>query len=195
MGDLGSYTQTRGHNTVMDSRVGLDFNKRMGVHTIYVSAGATAQQSSSSSTTVTTHGIPNDNLNQLGLANGYNATDIKPQEGMSQTRSLSLYGSASYNYRERYVPEATVNASGSSQFGSNNRIAPFFAYGAGWNIDKERFFQGSGFVQQLRLRVTYGVTGNQNFAAFSASPSINTMSRATTGCNWVITCRAMPTLT
>jgi hypothetical protein len=142
----------------------------MGDHTIYVSVGGTAQSTSSSSTTITVNGIPNDKLDQLGMANGYNGLDIKPNEGMSSTRSLSMYGSASYNYRERYTAEATVNASGSSQFGSNNRIAPFFAYGAGWNIDKESWFQGNGVFQQLRLRASYGVTGNQNFAAFLGQP-------------------------
>jgi len=170
VGDLGSYTQVRGRNAVMDSRIGLDYNKRFGDHTIFVSVGGDAQSTSSSSTTVTTNGIPNDYLDEMGMANGYNLADIKPSEGISQTRSLSLYGSASYNYRERYTAEVTVNASGSSQFGSNNRIAPFFAYGAGWNIDKERFFQGNGIFQQLRLRVSYGVTGNQNFAAFLGQP-------------------------
>jgi hypothetical protein len=71
----------------------------------------------------------------------------------------------SYNYRERYTGEITLNASGSSQFGSNNRLAPFYAYGAGWNIDKEGFFKKNKYVQQLRIRASYGITGNQNFAA------------------------------
>jgi TonB-linked SusC/RagA family outer membrane protein len=170
IGDLGSYTQIRGRNTVMDSRIGLDYNKRFGDHTLFVSVGGTAQSTSSSSTSVTANGIPNDNLSQLGMANGYNAADIKPAEGMNRTRSLSMYASASYTYTERYTAEVTGNASGSSQFGSNNRIAPFFAYGMGWNIDKERFFPTCGWVQQLRLRVSYGVTGNQNFAAFFGQP-------------------------
>jgi TonB-linked SusC/RagA family outer membrane protein len=169
-GDLGSYMQIRGRNTVFDSRVSLDFNKRWGYHTLFVNMGATAQSTGSNSTTVTVNGIPNDALDQLGMANGYNSADIKPMEGTSRTRSLSMYASTSYNYRERYTAEVTINASGSSQFGADNRIAPFFAYGTGWNIDKESFFHANKWMQTLRLRVSYGVTGNQNFAAFFGQP-------------------------
>jgi hypothetical protein len=79
----------------------------------------------------------------------------------------------SYNYSNRYTVEITGNASGSSQFGSNNRFAPFWAGGLAWNIDKEKFFVKNAIIQQLRVRATTGVTGNQNFAAFLGQPIYN----------------------
>lgn len=167
--ELGSYTQTRGRNSVTDGRMSLDFNKRRNGHAIFVSAGVSAQQTTSSSTTINVSGIPNDFLGELGLANGY-GTSIKPQTAYNATRSISTYISTSYSYQEKYMAEVTANASGSSQFGSNNRLAPFWAAGAGWNIDREKWFQKNPVVQQLRIRATYGITGNQNFAAFLSSP-------------------------
>jgi len=167
--DLGTYTQTRGKNNVIDGKIAVDYNKRFGKSTIMTSVGFSAQETNSNSTTIRVSGIPNDYLDQLGLANGY-GTSTKPGSSTFTTRSISSYASASYNYADRYTAEITANASGSSQFGSNNRLAPFWAGGVAWNVDKEKFFVKNPVIQQLKLRLTTGVTGNQNFAAYLAQP-------------------------
>jgi len=168
--DYGSYSQSRGKNTAIDGRLSLSYNKRMGLHTIMSSLGLTAQATNSSSTTIQVSGIPNDYLNELGMANGY-GTALKPSATKSITRSLSSYANVSYNYAGRYTAEITANASGSSQFGSNNRLAPFWSGGVSWNVDKEKFFNKNAIIQSLTLRATTGITGNQNFAAAMAQPT------------------------
>ncbi len=172
VGYLGSYSQTRANNQLVDAKASLDYNRKFDKHLLFVSLGGSMQQTTSSSSTVSVAGIPNDYLSEIGLANGY-PPGAKINSTYLSTRSLSTYGSVSYSYNERYTVEATGNASGSSQFGANNRFAPFWAYGAGWNVDKEKFFTKNDIIQQLRLRVTYGITGNQNFAAFIAQPIYN----------------------
>ena len=167
--DLGSYTQTRGKNTVMDGRLSLDHTKRIGSHTILSSVGLQAQETNSSSTTIRTSGIPIDYLDQFGMANGY-GTITKPNSIKNTTRSLSTYASVSYNYADKYTAELTVNASGSSQFGSNNRLAPFWGGGVAWNVDKEKFFVKNPIIQKLRVRLTTGIVGNQNFSAHMSQP-------------------------
>ncbi|HET9276870.1 MAG TPA: TonB-dependent receptor, partial [Flavitalea sp.] len=167
--DLGSYARTRGKNNVVDGRLTLDFNKKFGAHMLYTSVGVQAQATNSSSTTVRVSGLPNDYLDQLGMAHGY-GNILKPNSAKNATRTLSSFASVSYNYLQRYTAEVTANASGSSQFGSNNRFAPFWAAGLGWNIDKEKFFVKNPVIQQLRVRATTGITGNQNFAAFLGQP-------------------------
>jgi TonB-linked SusC/RagA family outer membrane protein len=167
--DLGSYTQTRGRNNVTDGRWGLDYNKRLGAHSFIASAGFQAQATRSNSTVIATTGIPNDNLAELGLANGY-GQNTKPVSSKNITHTVSSYVSVSYNYLSRYTVELTANTSGSSQFGSNNRLAPFWAGGVSWNIDREPFFPKNSFIQQLKVRATTGITGNQNFAAYLGQP-------------------------
>jgi TonB-linked SusC/RagA family outer membrane protein len=167
--DYGSYTQSRGKNTAMDGKLNFDYNKKFGNHTILAAFGISGQATESNSTTIQVTGLPNDYLNQLGMANGYGSS-LKPGSTSSITRSLSSFASISYNYSDRYTAEVTANASGSSQFGSNNRLAPFWAGGVAWNVDKERFFKKNSVIQQLRLRLTTGITGNQNFAAFMSQP-------------------------
>ncbi|TMI96401.1 MAG: SusC/RagA family TonB-linked outer membrane protein [Bacteroidetes bacterium] len=167
--DLGSYSQTQGKNTAIDGKLSFDYNKKFGAHTIMAAFGVSGQATESNSTTIQVTGLPNDYLNQLGMANGYGSS-IKPGSTSNVTRSLSSYASISYNYADRYTAEITANASGSSQFGSNNRLAPFWAGGVAWNVDKERFFKKNSIIQQLRLRMTTGITGNQNFAAHMSQP-------------------------
>ena len=167
--ELGSYSRSRGKNKVIDGRLSFDYNKKFGVHTVLVAVGAQAQATNSNSTTIRVSGMPNDYLDQLGFANGY-GTILKPGALTNATRSLSSYANVSYNYLEKYTAEITANASGSSQFGTNNRFAPFWAGGLAWNVHKEGFFKKNGIIQQLRVRLTSGITGNQNFAAFLGAP-------------------------
>jgi TonB-linked SusC/RagA family outer membrane protein len=167
--ELGSYGRTRGNNKVIDGKLNLDYNKKIGAHTILASVGVQAQSTSSNSTNIRVSGLPNDYLDELGMANGY-GTILKPGSSKFATHTISSYASVSYNYSERYTAEVTANASGSSQFGSNNRFAPFWAGGVAWNIDKEKFFKKNSIIQSLRARLTTGITGNQNFAAFLGQP-------------------------
>jgi TonB-linked SusC/RagA family outer membrane protein len=169
--NMGSYTQVRGRNNVADGRWGLDFNKKIGNHSFLASAGFQAQATSSHSTTIIATGIPTENLAQLGFANGY-GDNTKPATTRSVTHTVSSYVSVSYNYLSRYTVELTGNASGSSQFGANNRVAPFWAGGVSWNIDREPFFPRNSIIQSLKVRTTTGITGNQNFAAYLGQPML-----------------------
>ncbi|MBO9204705.1 MULTISPECIES: SusC/RagA family TonB-linked outer membrane protein [Niastella] len=162
--DLGSYSQTRGSNNVVDGRWNMDYNKKIGDHSFIASAGVTLQSTNTSATTVKVTGIPYDNMTELGFANGYGQA-TRPGSNKATTRTLSSYLSVSYNYLNRYTLEVTGNASGSSQFGSNNRLAPFWAVGGSWAVDREPFFPKNPVIQQLKVRATTGIAGNQNFAA------------------------------
>lgn len=167
--DYGLYRQTRGHNRMAEGRISIDYTQKTASHLLLISAGASLQQTGSEATTIQVSGIPNNYLGQTGLANGY-GNNVKPFSGISETRGFSCYTSTSYTYHEQYTLEGTLNASGSSQFGANNHVAPFGAIGAGWNMGKMPWLQKARFVDKLRLQATYGITGNQNFAAYLAQP-------------------------
>ncbi len=79
----------------------------------------------------------------------------------------SFFGQFRFNVNEKYLLTATVRADGSSKFGSNNRYGVFPSFAAAWNISNEDFMASSSF-DQLKLRVGWGQTGNQEFPAGSA---------------------------
>ncbi|MBL7875332.1 MAG: TonB-dependent receptor [Cyclobacteriaceae bacterium] len=78
---------------------------------------------------------------------------------------LSFFGEARYDYDDRILVTASLRSDGSSNFGKNNRFGYFPALSAAWRISQEKFFK-SGFVDDLKLRGSIGLTGNERIGAF-----------------------------
>ena len=76
-------------------------------------------------------------------------------------RNLSYFGRADYDYDGRYLVSATLRRDGSFAFGQNNKFANFFSGSLGWVVSNEQFFN-LDFINYLKLRGSYGVTGNEN---------------------------------
>lgn len=81
---------------------------------------------------------------------------------------ISFYGRVNYNYNGKYMLSATVRRDGSSKFGANNRWATFPSLSAAWRISEEAFLQDNGVLNDLKLRVGYGVSGNQNIDPYKS---------------------------
>jgi iron complex outermembrane receptor protein len=73
----------------------------------------------------------------------------------------SFFGRAVYDFNKRFFVTATLRRDGSSKFGNNNEWGWFPSGSVGWNLMQERFFSESDLLSQLKVRVGYGVTGNQ----------------------------------
>ncbi|HMJ67889.1 MAG TPA: TonB-dependent receptor [Cyclobacteriaceae bacterium] len=78
----------------------------------------------------------------------------------------SFFGTADYDYDDRYLASFSMRADGSSNFGANNRFGYFPALSAGWRISSEEFFD-SKLVNDLKVRASYGYTGNERIGAFT----------------------------
>ncbi len=74
----------------------------------------------------------------------------------------SYLGTVSYNFNNRYVLNGTYRREGNSRFAADNRWGDFWSVGAAWNLHREVFLDGSDFVNNLKLRASYGKTGNAN---------------------------------
>ena len=74
---------------------------------------------------------------------------------------VSFFGKANYNFADRYLASVTVRYDGSSRFGRNNRYGLFPSVSLGWRIDKERFMENVDWLENLKLRASWGQTGNQ----------------------------------
>ena len=79
---------------------------------------------------------------------------------------LSYFGRADYSYDNRYMASATVRYDGSSRFGENNRFGFFPAFSLGWRISQEAFMDNADFVSDLKLRASWGQTGNQSYDGY-----------------------------
>jgi TonB-linked SusC/RagA family outer membrane protein len=115
------------------------------------------------------------------LAEGYAATNIiffgmgstyetggKPQSNESHSRRLGAIANVNYTYDRRYFADFSGKLEGSSRFGKNSRTAPFWSVGVGWNVHNESFLTGKEWLKSMRLRLSYGISGSQNFNPYQA---------------------------
>jgi TonB-linked SusC/RagA family outer membrane protein len=99
--------------------------------------------------------------NNLGAGYNYRLNDVYSYKGKSNL--VSFYARANYGYDGKYLLTATVRRDGSSRFGENNKWGTFPSASAAWRISNEEFMESSkGWLDNLKLRVGYGVTGNQD---------------------------------
>ncbi|MFR1240324.1 MAG: hypothetical protein ACLSDJ_04020 [Butyricimonas faecihominis] len=76
-----------------------------------------------------------------------------------------------YSYKDIYLLDASIRVDGSSAFGADKRYAPFWSTGVGINLHKFDFIQNLGFINQLKIRGSFGQTGKVNFPAYAARTS------------------------
>jgi len=75
----------------------------------------------------------------------------------------SYFARATVNYQDKYILTATFRSDGSSKFGANNKYAYFPSVALAWNVNNENFMKNNTLFSNLKLRVGYGTTGNQEY--------------------------------
>ncbi len=137
----------------------LDYTKASGRHEFGGLAGITIQERQTENSTVTGVGYTNDLLRNL-----QGATSISDFEEIDIVRrKVGYFFRVNYAYDNRYLLNATFRRDGSSVFGLDSKWGNFPAVSAGWNVHNESFASGSDILSLLKLRVSYGLTGNENF--------------------------------
>jgi iron complex outermembrane receptor protein len=98
--------------------------------------------------------------NNLGAGQDFRANDVSSFKG--QSKLISFFGRANYNYLNKYLVTASIRRDGSSRFGANNKWGLFPSASVAWKISEESFMKStSEWLENLKLRIGYGVTGNQ----------------------------------
>ncbi|WP_257666361.1 SusC/RagA family TonB-linked outer membrane protein [Parapedobacter tibetensis] len=162
--EKGSYTSGNIDELFWDGNVRLNYIKQIDDHNINFVAGANIRTERMDERSFIAIGFPNDRFSSVGFARGY-AEDASPRSTLDESRLFGVFASTNYAFRNRYLLDATIRTDGSSKFGSNNRTAPFWSFGLGWNVHQEPWFQ-SNVVSLLRLRFTTGLTGSVQFSPY-----------------------------
>jgi len=123
----------------------------------------------------TTTNFPVDNVgyNNLALSNytsvnGY-VVNFGDSKAYQKTRLIAYFARLNYNYKDKYLLQGSIRRDGGSMFGANNQWGYFPSVGGAWRIDKESFMQNQEFFSDLKLRGSWGVTGNSSgFNAYTA---------------------------
>ena len=157
-------TQSKGFTYKVDLTASYN-NVFRGRHLVSLNARMTVEESQYNSYGALVTGFPNDKMDNVLFGKKY---DEKMSGSESTNRAVGWVGSFNYSYDNRYSVDFNIRADGSSQFGSDNRFAPFWSAGVKWNIREEKFMQRAEFLSDLILRASYGTTGTQGFAPYQA---------------------------
>lgn len=143
----------------------LTFNKTFNkVHAVNLLAGFTLQKTTVSSFGTNANQLPNEALGLAGLDEG---TPTKITSSSSLFTLASFLGRANYSYRSKYLMTASLRADGSSKFSKENKWSYFQSGALAWRIDEENFMKSLTFISEAKIRVSYGMTGNNRVSDFA----------------------------
>ena len=165
--ERGYLSMTDGASFSYDGNVTLNYNTLVNEkHIIYAGVGLEVTQNDNNSHGFIMTGFPDDRYSDPAFAIQYKK-ETKPSSSESKSRAIGFFANGNYSYDDRYFADVSVRSDGSSKFGADKKYAPFWSAGAGWNVHNEKFFKHTK-ISMLKLRYSYGVTGNQEFSAYQA---------------------------
>jgi TonB-dependent starch-binding outer membrane protein SusC len=159
---LGTLQTSRTQYTQLTTSNTLSYNKQAGAHSISVVAGQEATKYSDVEYSIYSPDI------DPSIPFPNSATSLNDDADYYETgyTMLSYFGVANYNFKNKYYLQASLRTDGSSRFGSKNRWGTFWSVGASWNVNKESFMQNVTFIDMLKLRGSYGLSGNFNIGNY-----------------------------
>ena len=138
----------------------LSYDKQVDNHSFNILGGATFQKRQVENSVVEGTGYANDLLKNL-----QGATQITEFEEINYEKNkIGYFTSLNYAFDDKYLLNASFRRDASSVFGVDSKWGNFPAVSAGWNVHRENIFGSSGLVSRLKLRASYGFTGNENFS-------------------------------
>ena len=108
--------------------------------------------------------------NQTGGFNNLSSATIAtlPKNNIAQDNLMSYLGRVAYGYNNKYLLTASIRADGSSKFGKENKWAYFPSVALGWTLSEESIIKNMNIFDNLKLRASYGITGNNQIPAYSS---------------------------
>ena len=152
-----------------------NYTGTFGKHNVKGMAGYSYQYSQYEGLNNENKDFPNDGLTYNNMGTGeYAKEEGKVLMGSykNDCKLIAFFGRVSYDFDGKYMLTASLRHEGSSKFGVDNKWGNFPAVSAGWRISQESFMKDIKWINDLKLRADYGVTGNQDFGSYN---SLNTM--------------------
>ena len=146
----------------------LNYNRSFGQHNLSALLGFSARKTAVRPTELTATNFPNDLVQTL------NAGQVSAGGSDIQEWSLLSYlGRVQYDYAGKYLLSGAIRADASSRFGAANRWGYFPSVSAGWNLSQEAFLKNTSWVSDLKIRASYGLTGNFQIPNYGSVSLLN----------------------
>lgn len=144
----------------------ITYEREFGGHNFKILGGTSLENAANKSLSGSRNTFPNNNLYELAAGSSATANN---GSSLSEWALLSFFGRVNYDYMSRYLFEANLRYDGSSRFAEGHRWGLFPSVSAGWRITEESFWKESSLsntINNLKLRLSYGVLGNQNIGVY-----------------------------
>ncbi len=155
----------------------LNYNKSIGHHEIAGLLGVTFQKTNNNGNDIVGTGFPDEKMLSFNLASQIllDSPSLPGTTSFYYSESLmSVLGRVNYVYKGKYLASASFRADGSSKFSKGHKWGTFPAGSLGWRISEEDFLKDSKWLSNLKVRASFGLTGNNNIPQYSYMNSVNT---------------------
>ena len=102
---------------------------------------------------------------RINILGGWNE-EVDRRNGWDDVALLSFFGKAYYSYKDKYLAEVGIRRDGSSLFGDGHKWGNFPSVAVGWNVNREPWMQNARFIDNFKIRASYGMLGNNNVALY-----------------------------
>jgi TonB-dependent starch-binding outer membrane protein SusC len=146
----------------------LTYVKEFGNHSINAVAGVSHESQSYESFSLAKSGFEIQSINVDNIGSGTEFQANQTQSYYAQSNLRSVLGRLNYTYANRYLFTLTGRMDGSSRFAEGNKYAFFPSAAVAWRISQEPFFEGVNSINDLKLHLSYGVSGNQGIDSYAS---------------------------
>ncbi|WP_339647664.1 SusC/RagA family TonB-linked outer membrane protein [uncultured Salegentibacter sp.] len=160
----------------------LTFDKKINDHSLNILAGYEFNHRDYYMSIAGRRGYDSDELHSLHAGRDIVIAD----DDANQTNLISYLGRVNYSLLNRYILSASIRRDGSSRFGPENKWGDFWSVSGAWRVTDEDFLRSSSIMSNLKLKASYGVTGNDNFEDYIWMSRMN-LARAALGENLLTT--------
>jgi len=167
----GNASKTNSETTFWQNENYLTYNRDFGDHDVTFMVGASWQKQTYESSDFSVYGFSSDYMQDYNInaAVKYN----HPTSDYYDWTMNSYFGRGSYTYKGKYSFTATSRIDGSSRFGKNNKFGFFPSGGISWLVSKENFMSNIKSINLLKLRTSYGISGNTEIGVYKSQATIN----------------------
>jgi len=179
LGTDGDATVSSGFSRNFLVEPDLEFDKEFGKHSLRVLGGYSFFENTYNFLSGNNYDFDLDDFSYNSLEAGYALPNglASLNSGKNSNRLIAFYGRTMYNFDEKYLLSASVRYEGSSRFGANNKWGLFPAVSLGWRMHEEPFMAENTWINNLKLRAGYGVTGNQDIPNYQSIERLRVGSR------------------
>lgn len=149
----------------------LFYNKTLGDHNFGLTLLQSQTQYTNEGNSMSAEKIPNS-ANKWNALTPSNVTLANYSSNLTETGLLSYMGRVNYGYADKYLITASGRYDGASQLAPGNKWAFFPSTALAWRLDKEDFLKNSTWINQLKLRAGFGITGNAAVDAYATQPPL-----------------------